>query len=411
MRIRYALLLVLPLLAACRHGIPVEAYDTAVRPGGAMVTLSRKPPGTAPTTATELIALDTAGVYLLADSLWFLRWRDLQRFSVPKLGVPYHVSKGAVPDVVQRKRLQMVSRFPQGMDAALLARVLEALKQDSVNRGDVSQTSSQDSPAQRLPADASPLERLADSATHMTGLLADREAARAAGYRRIGTDFPGMGEHWLHVPTLLTGQLDPAHPTMLAFAPIQGRPTLIGVGFVLTSEGAALPTWAPGWPDAWHEHSGLLSAESGVGEDRAPVSASSTRVWVLHVWTALANPEGRFYADNWALPFARAGLPAPGGVDADAARAFSLAVGGDAFLRRALVYADTNVLVEQALADARLVADAVRERAVGSGHVQPDDVARLRASWQALAERVTAELGPRASSVFAIQHSAAHTNR
>lgn len=392
------LLLLVPTLAACRHGVPIAEYDTANRPNGAQVSLRRATPGTAPANA-ELIALDGTGVYVLGDRLWFLRWRDLDQFALPGLGSRYQLQSGETPDDVQRQRLMLVSRFPQGLNAELLARVLEALKQDSVFRGEPV------SPAGFAP---SPLESLADSAAQATGLFHDLDAARAAGYRRIGTDFPGMGEHWLHVPTLLSGQLNPAQPTMLAYAPIAGRPTLIGIGFVLTSDGESLPTWAPGWPDAWHEHSGLLSAESGVGADRAPVSASGTRVWVLHVWTELANPEGRFSADNWALPFARAGVSAPEDVDASAGRAFSLAVGGDAFLRRALAVADSNSTVEQALRDAQHVAQAVRERAARSGQLADDDAALLRATWLTLAERVAAVLGPMMAPVFGVQHQAQH---
>lgn len=40
--------------------------------------------------------------------------------------------------------------------------------------------------------------------------LRDRHQAAVIGYRPIGPDFPGMGEHWISVPLLLDGSIDPA---------------------------------------------------------------------------------------------------------------------------------------------------------------------------------------------------------
>lgn len=263
------------------------------------------------------------------------------------------------------------------------------------------------------------LDSLADATAERIARYADRRAAIAAGYRRIGTDFPGMGEHWLHVGSLLAQRLDPDRPTMLAYATIDGRPTLLGAGYVVTTQGDTAAT-VPGWPTYWHEHSGLLADESGVRGVTAGVAtnapaiaraATATHVWVLHIWTALPNPSGRYEADNWSLPFARAGLAAPREVDADIGRAFSLAIaGGDEYLRRVLADAGLRgpshaVAVDAAIATARAAAAGVAERARPSGAVSTDDAAELRAAWETLARRLREAVGPAVEPVLAPPHA------
>ncbi len=248
------------------------------------------------------------------------------------------------------------------------------------------------------------LDSLADETARRLLRFADRRAAIAAGYRRIGTDFPSMGEHWLHPGALLAQRIDPDRPTILAYADIDGRPTLLGAGYVITTRGDEAAR-APGWPTYWHEHSGLLSDESGAHVGAAQESDSATHVWVLHVWTALPNPLGRYDSDNWALPFARAGIKPPATIDADIGRVFSLAVaGGDEYLRRVLTDAGLRTgealprdrAIDDAIEAARLVAASVavavaeREDGVLSAH----DESLLRAAWAALARRLRAAVGP-----------------
>ena len=102
------------------------------------------------------------------------------------------------------------------------------------------------------PADTA-LVRLAAETARRTARYADRRAAVADGYRRIGADFPGMGEHWLHPGALAADTLDPGRPALLAYATLAGRPTLLGAGFLVVTRGAAAPAvpGAPGWPAAW----------------------------------------------------------------------------------------------------------------------------------------------------------------
>src|SRR5260370_23609743 len=55
------------------------------------------------------------------------------------------------------------------------------------------------------------------------------------------------------------------------------------------------------------------------------------RVAVLHAWVWTPNAAGPFEAQNWALPFLRAGLPAPPGAPLAAAEALALGTGGVGF--------------------------------------------------------------------------------
>ena len=246
------------------------------------------------------------------------------------------------------------------------------------------------------------LDSFADETARRIPRFADRRAAIAAGYRRIGTDFPSMGEHWLHPGALLAQRVDPDRPTILAYADIDGRPTLLGAGYVITTRGDAAAR-APGWPTYWHEHSGLLSDESGAHVGAAQESDSATHVWVLHVWTALPNPLGRYDSDNWALPFARAGIEPPEGIDADIGRVFALAVaGGDEYLRRVLTDAGIRTreasardrAIDAAIEEARLVAVAVAARAGGTGVLAAPDARALREAWDDLARRLRTAVGP-----------------
>lgn len=253
------------------------------------------------------------------------------------------------------------------------------------------------------------LDSLADETARRISRYADRRVAIAAGYRRIGTDFPSMGEHWLHAGSLLAQRLDADRPTMLAYAVIDGTPTLLGAGYVLTTRGNASAT-APGWPRYWHEHSGLLADESGANVGAPQESDSATHVWVLHIWSALPNPLGRYDSDNWALPFARAGIVPPADLDADIGRVFSLSVAdGDEYLRRVLTDAglrtrDTRA-IDAAIDEARLTAASVAERARTRGAMNADDADQLRSAWGALARRLRSAAGPAIDPFLAPPHA------
>ena len=252
------------------------------------------------------------------------------------------------------------------------------------------------------------LDSLAAATASSTVRYADRRVAAADGYRRLGADFPGMGEHWLHPGALLSGKLDATRPTILIYATIGGEPALLGVGSVTTTQGDGASNAAPGWPQAWHEHSGLVSDESGVSPGTS--APSDKHVWVLHVWTRLANPDGVYTPDNWALPFVRAQLVAPERADADAARALSLLSGGDDYLRGLLTDARMRTPANEAAVDAVLA--AVRSRVasvVTAPRVAPslsvNELASLRSEWQAMSASLRALLGSSVDALLAPPHA------
>ena len=233
----------------------------------------------------------------------------------------------------------------------------------------------------------------------------DVEVARAAGFRPVGPDFPGMGRHWVHPALILRDTLDPAAPPILEYAEVAGRPTLVGVAYAKLVRGGTLPPLLgvlPVPPAAWHFHQGTVEEESflrshaGVqhalpGQERAP------RIAVLHAWIWLENPDGLLATDNWALPYARLGYRMPPGASRDAARALALAAGdGGRTYVEALLRAvgRPNAVEGQALA--LLVAKhQTAARAILPG--DPADAPPLEAlaqCWSAMLEDVRAAVRP-----------------
>lgn len=159
-----------------------------------------------------------------------------------------------------------------------------------------------------------------------TARYRDPRVAIADGYRAIGPDFPGMGEHWVHPGLLVGGQLDAAHPQILE------------------------------------------------------------------------NPAGVFATDNWALPYERLGLRAPPSAPIAAARALSLARGGDAYLEilvRALGRPDSS-----GAAALRAVIIAYRHKVEGlvqQGGARPElgvrEVTELARLWDGLCDALTTTAG------------------
>ena len=161
----------------------------------------------------------------------------------------------------------------------------------------------------------------------------DQRAAISAGFRRLGRDFPSMGEHWVHPGKVIAGRFDVADPAMLTYARIGGKPVLLGAVYAIPLERGQHPPPLPGRVTAWHEHNGTVVEESFLPEHSSeqPETKEGMRLAILHVWTELPNPGGIFAAENWALPFIRLGLVPPSTIPERAARALSLAAGGTDF--------------------------------------------------------------------------------
>src|SRR5690349_4193807 len=51
-----------------------------------------------------------------------------------------------------------------------------------------------------------------------------QEAAIADGFRRVGGDFPAMGEHWVNLPQVMADSFAPATPSVLTYIRVGGTP-------------------------------------------------------------------------------------------------------------------------------------------------------------------------------------------
>ena len=176
-----------------------------------------------------------------------------------------------------------------------------------------------------------------------TARYRDQAAAIADGYRRIGPDFPSMGEHWLSVAIVVRGEVDPLHPPILEYVTVAGQPVLAGVAYAQLVRDGPPRAPVPAPPSAWHFHEGTVDEESFIlshAERSAAVAADSgrPRIGVLHAWLWLENPAGLFATDNWALPWHRLGIPPPEwvGSSSPAGLAAALASGGEAYFATVL---------------------------------------------------------------------------
>ena len=162
----------------------------------------------------------------------------------------------------------------------------------------------------------------------------DQGEALKDGYRRIGPDFPSMGEHWVNRAIIMQGGVDPLRPPILEYITSGGRAVLAGVAYASLVYGPALPSAIPAPPGAWHYHAGSVDEESFIASHAAGGAVDTTpgpRIAVLHAWLWAENPAGLFATDNWALPWLRLGISPPaGGAGADSVTLMAaLAAGGE----------------------------------------------------------------------------------
>lgn len=154
----------------------------------------------------------------------------------------------------------------------------------------------------------------------------DVSVAVAEGYRKLGPDFPGMGEHWVNPGLVIADELDPAHPPVIGYTFVEGRRRLVSFAYTRILGPGEVPAAGPFPARAWHDHTGGVDEESLLlsgpmsmrGED------NGFRLSMVHVWLGIENPDGVLAQNNWALPFVRAGVPAPAHPSSEAARALAL---------------------------------------------------------------------------------------
>lgn len=244
------------------------------------------------------------------------------------------------------------------------------------------------------------IDRFVRRAREGTERYRDRSVAIEDGYRRLGPDFPAMGEHWANPEVVSKGDFDAARPGLLTYVQVNGVPTLTGVVYAIPlADGEALPD-TPFEAAHWHDHLGTVDEESMLldHESRGPTPAGM-RLAVLHLWTEVNNPAGASVTDNWTLPYVRVGLAAPSGAPVGASRALSLLSGASAYWSGLARSSAAPSEEDQERIDAALAAcaDGVRgwwaRRAPGAP-LEPAEVARLDAMWAETWRGVAARVAP-----------------
>lgn len=254
-----------------------------------------------------------------------------------------------------------------------------------------------------------------------TSRYREQRVAVDDGYRRVGMDFPGMGEHWVSLEYVITGLLDPARPAILSYTPIDGKPELVGAVYAIPiGPGEQPPMFPFGVPKAWHLHSGSVDDESLLldhdlvepAQHSRGAHEDPTRLAVLHVWLWAENPAGLFATDNWSLPFRRLGLSTPASMTAvtrDAARALSLTAGDGTEYFRRLIVAVTGPLTEretEAISETLAVGRREVDRWLGHRRVAPElsaaELETLADKWRTVTASIAQRLSVDARPRFAI---------
>ncbi len=242
-----------------------------------------------------------------------------------------------------------------------------------------------------------------ESARAATARYQERSVAIADGYRQIGSDFPGMGEHWINIGLLFDGTFDPAHPEVLTYAVVSGKPQLLGVAYMLPLlKGESAPDWPVG-KAAWHDHFRTLEDETVLPQHHAAGHAGDApRMTMLHAWIWFANPAGMFAADNWALPYLRLGINPPQDAPESAAKALSLVSGGADYFS-ASVHAASPLTsgergkIDSAFARSRAAVEALL-RGGSSVNPTPAQLENLSAIWTGLWNAIDASVSGKVRS-------------
>lgn len=156
-----------------------------------------------------------------------------------------------------------------------------------------------------------PEERFAREARAGTAQYRDARLARAEGFKRVGVEFPFMGEHWVNLARIMENRFDPARPSVLIYVRVGGEPRLAGVAYtVMLASQDDRPPASAAPASMWHEHNGSVADESLPihGELGGHQDAELPRLAILHAWVWVQNPAGMFSTDNTELPYRRLGM-------------------------------------------------------------------------------------------------------
>lgn len=229
-----------------------------------------------------------------------------------------------------------------------------------------------------------------DSARSGTAMFSDRALAIAAGYRRLGMDFPSMGEHWVSPRLVIDGKFNVSQPAMLTYVSVDGRPRLSGVVYAIPLSPGDTPPTAFGTEARWHEHNGTVDEESMLPQHHSTAAVlTGTRLAILHAWVTTPNPDGIFAAENWTLPFVRLGFAVPMNFPNGAARALSLVSGAQAYFVELTDLNDTRrAAIEAAFSECSVIATRIAAAAQSEKSFSPEALAELDQAWSGLVAKV-----------------------
>lgn len=392
------------LVGACATGPGVDTYTPALTPAGAEIRVRTR---RADIRGELLEVRDSGIVVLTAAEIVYVPFPVIASFALAHEGAGY-VDSMPTPDV--RERLRLLSRFPTGLAADPLARLLAAKGQQSVRS--IEPPEHHDAPEPTAGVRGEGQASRAEAAFLTTARTATRRyqdlaIARADGYRRIGGELPSLGEHWVHNGRALADTLDPASPPILVYVRVDGRPVLAGVAYTrFLDAGEPYPTFPVSDADAWHDHNGDVGDEILPRAHHASPSRGETatrlRVVVMHAWLGVENPAGIWASENWALPYVRLGLPATSAGRLPA-RGVSLAASAD-YYRRALMSglgADEQARVERIVSRHSSRADSLAAHLVQrwGGEAESVFADLWESMWRELGSAVEKDAAPKLASL------------
>ena len=137
-----------------------------------------------------------------------------------------------------------------------------------------------------------------DSVRRAMARYADPQLAEDAGYQPVFGMVPLQGVHYVKPDLIRDGEFELTQPSVLMYAPVNDKPTLVGVAYAYEHpRSKPIPEGFDGPNDDWHAHDEL---------SRDP----SERIVMVHLWLTDA-PDGAFARYNPYLPYMAASLKRP----------------------------------------------------------------------------------------------------
>ena len=134
-----------------------------------------------------------------------------------------------------------------------------------------------------------------DSVRRAVARYADPELAEDAGYQPVFGMVPLQGVHYVKPDLIRDGEFDLTQPSVLMYAPMNDKPTLVGVAYAYEHpRSKPIPEGFDGPNDDWHAHDEL---------SRDP----DEHIVMVHLWLTDA-PDGPFARYNPYLPYMAASL-------------------------------------------------------------------------------------------------------